>query len=584
MQAPRSSALSALFVLGALGCEQTNQLSVVPCSVVPEQAVDVHRYGEVDVLLVVDNSESMREEQALLVTSLPGFIERLTSATVDPRNGVPEELSLHLGVITGDMGAANQVGVPTCAPGLGDDAILRNTSATSASCMATYPSSTFAFMRGGDAELAQDLACVASVGTNGCAYQQPLEAMLKALSPGEAQTWTINAFASPRFVDGVTGVADRLAGHGDSLNASFLRPLSQLTVVIVSDGDDCSVRDYALFGDDARFAGTPPLLRCAEFGANEDILQPTLRYVDGLRRLRDYTNIAILAGFPDEPVVEPAGLLQRPEMQHRVDASGTAMLPSCTSSHGDATPPRRLAEIGLSGGLLSSICAESYAPFFESVAVRILANQIRCFRRLGPESEPNAEGCEVLELLPAATLPDAQAHCADLPGRTLVGRTMRTGELREVCRVPFLPHALGEVPSGEGWYYAQTYCIESHERITFAASSPPAIGSEVSVRCPLSATQLHVCTTATEPCEAGDICEPGPDDGCASGGYVCDPLTRRCALPCTSNADCARLGYPSFTCDTRTLAEVQFFDPQPSEYALRTVRNVCENPECRINP
>lgn len=583
MHGPRSSALVALALL--VGCEQTNLLPVIPCSVAPEQVVDVHRHEEVDVLLVVDNSESMREEQALLVASLPGFIERLTSATFEPGNGVPDELSLHLGIITGDMGAANQVGVPTCAPGLGDDGILRNTSTSGAPCMATYPAETFAFMRGGDAaRFAEDVACVASVGTSGCTYQQPLEAMLKALSPGEAQTWTNNAFASPRFVDGATGIADRLPGHGDSLNASFLRPRSQLMVVIVSDGDDCSVRDYALFGNDARFAGTPPALRCAEFGANEDIVQPTLRYVNGLRRLREYTSIAILAGFPDEPVVEPAGLLQRPEMEYRVDASGTALVPSCTSSHGDATPPRRLAEVGSSSWLLSSICAESYAPFFESVAARIRANQIRCVRRLSAEPQPNAEGCEVLEMLPSATLPNAQAHCADLPGRTLVGRTMRTGELREVCRVPFLPHALGEVPSGAGWYYARTYCTESHERVTFAASSPPAIGAEVSIRCPVDATQLHVCTATSESCEAGDLCEPGPDDGCASAGYVCDPLTRRCALSCTSNADCARIGYSTFTCDTRTLAEVQFFDPAPSEYARRTARNVCENPECRIDP
>jgi len=60
-------------------------------------------------------------------------------------------------------------------------------------------------------------------------------------------------------------------------------------------------------------------------------------------------------------------------------------------------------------------------------------------------------------------------------------------------------------------------------------------------------------------------------------------VTRRCALPCTSNADCARAGYATFTCDTRTLADIYFFNAEPNEYELNTARNVCENPECALD-
>jgi len=128
------------------------------------------------------------------------------------------------------------------------------------------------------------------------------------------------------------------------------------------------VRDYALFGDDTRFASTPAVLRCAEFGADEDVVQPLERHHSGLAALRAFLsdlNIAILAGFPIGSELDVTEMLTRPGMQVRLDGHG--------ASHGPATPPRRIAELGLAYGQLSSICAESYAPFFGWVDAEVAA-------------------------------------------------------------------------------------------------------------------------------------------------------------------------------------------------------------------
>ena len=84
--------------------------------------------SEVDLLLVIDNTEGMEGPQNQLVAELPTLVHLLTSSDRDG-DGVrelPRANSLHLGVITSDMGSGQQLGVPTCAPGLGDDGFLRH--------------------------------------------------------------------------------------------------------------------------------------------------------------------------------------------------------------------------------------------------------------------------------------------------------------------------------------------------------------------------------------------------------------------------------------------------------------------------
>jgi hypothetical protein len=89
-------------------------------------------------------------------------------------------------------------------------------------------------------DLASQFACMVQLGTQGCAFEQHLEAMRRALSVDNAA------------------------------NAGFVRDTAALAVVIVADEDDCSAADRAVF-DPAQDDLEAPLgqlssFRCFEFG------------------------------------------------------------------------------------------------------------------------------------------------------------------------------------------------------------------------------------------------------------------------------------------------------------------------------
>ncbi|MGE3635712.1 MAG: hypothetical protein AB7P00_37755, partial [Sandaracinaceae bacterium] len=78
---------------------------------------------ELDLLLMIDSSSALNEEQANFARSLPSLISGL-SADADG-DGQPALSSLHVAVITADRGTGG-VTVPTSAnPQLGDDGLVR---------------------------------------------------------------------------------------------------------------------------------------------------------------------------------------------------------------------------------------------------------------------------------------------------------------------------------------------------------------------------------------------------------------------------------------------------------------------------
>lgn len=332
---------------------------------------------DVDLLFVIDDSNSMGEEHEMLVSELPRLVSVLASGDVDgdgTRDVLPVR-SLHVGFVTTDLGAGPHTGVPTCARGLGDDARLRARSGIAISpCSASYPSGIFAFDPSSDSasEFSATLGCIMSMGTSGCGFEQPLEAGLKALTPFGTPSWAREDLWVPRFMS-VDGIPDSEDGQGDRANAGFLRPDSILAVHVISDEEDCSVRDYGLFvDDDPRFGAVPRNVRCHLFGDPAmGIVHPVDRYVNGLARLRrDPRDLVFAATVGIPPATEAnaaagdfAGVLSHPDMSPRVNADGTGMLESCDSRHGFAFPPIRsvqvaagLASMGAHVGL-GSICS-----------------------------------------------------------------------------------------------------------------------------------------------------------------------------------------------------------------------------------
>ncbi len=130
-----------------------------------------------DILLVVDNSCSMAEEQAALAHSFGLLLDTLTGNNVD----------FHIGVTTTDLDAPSPAGQGRLAPG------PRILTPTTPGLAATF-------------------AAHVQQGTNGSSVEQGLEAMRLALSPPVSTT----------------------------TNAGFLRDHSGLTVIVLSDEPDRS--------------------------------------------------------------------------------------------------------------------------------------------------------------------------------------------------------------------------------------------------------------------------------------------------------------------------------------------------------
>jgi hypothetical protein len=311
----------------------------------------------VDLLFMVDNSNSMREEQILLAEQFPRFVRTLTTGDVDDdgTQDFPSPASLHVGVISSDMGTGNYSVGGVCEAGAGDDGRLRREQGTDpglSGCGDAYPlpsDAPFLTFRPGEteqnvSEFARDFECIARLGTGGCGFEHQLEASLKAVTPSDS---------SIEFGNDTTG-------HADGANAGFLREGSLFALVMVTDEDDCSAADPELFNPNSSNPSYPGDLglRCFEYpGA----LHPVSRYVDGLLATRDDPRqlvFSVIAGVPEDLLVgDPSptdyrDMLEAERMQKRIapdnpsrlETSCTGTIPGKDETSGVAYPPRRIVQ------------------------------------------------------------------------------------------------------------------------------------------------------------------------------------------------------------------------------------------------
>jgi hypothetical protein len=319
---------------------------------------------DIDILLVLDNSESMAEEHEVFANQLNSFVQILGTGDLNGDDIADFEpvRSIHFGVISTDMGTG-AVPVATCGGDLffGDDGIL-NRAGRGEGCRPVYPTPLRFMNWGGLAPetFAEDVSCVAHLGTEGCSVKQPLEAMLKALTPSTSDIgfWNVHPHD------------DLTPGHGDGANAGFLREGSLLVIIAATTEDDCSMEETTLFRSDGSsdFRGSLDL-RCFRY---PDTLQPVSRYVDGLLRLRpgapDRLIYAPVAGIPTDLVngtetLDFDAVLSDPRMIQRVDPEdSTRLAPSCVTALGASLPPRRMVSLAQqlaargAGVALGSIC------------------------------------------------------------------------------------------------------------------------------------------------------------------------------------------------------------------------------------
>jgi uncharacterized protein YfcZ (UPF0381/DUF406 family) len=245
----------------------------------------------VDILFVIDNSDSMVAEQANLIDNFPRFIERIEGIE-------PPIRSFHVGVISTDLGAGPFTIGENCSPP-GDDARLQH-EARGAGCSGESPP----FLEGPATTLAGDFACIAQLGDDGCGFEQQLEAALKALR------------------------AERDEGTG------FLRDNAPLAIIFISDEDDCSAQKETFY-DPADEELGDMITRCVRL---LDRLHPVSRYVDGFKGVktsREAVVVAAITGPPGDVELAPLD----------PDLPG-AVKPACSSTElGAAAPGNRFAEL-----------------------------------------------------------------------------------------------------------------------------------------------------------------------------------------------------------------------------------------------
>ncbi len=293
-------------------------------------------FVETDILFVIDSSATMSSLQDVLADQLEVMVREL----VQPSDSMAPALDdVHIGVITSDLGSGGLI-VDGCS-GDGDDGVLRGSwlsHAFDAPDDGTDPDNP---------PIWEDLTRVGMVGTDGCLFEQPMEATYRALvehsQPGGP-------------------------------NEGFLRGDSILAIIFITDEDDCSARDDSFF-DPARDDLEPLNLRCA---LNESELHPISRYHDDLIDLlgghEDRFVVAVIASVPVDGSWNPGDPIERLRDLRQLDPENNEVLvPTCNTAMGSATPPVRLAELAYSfgnGGILESICYPDWTSVLRAITRR----------------------------------------------------------------------------------------------------------------------------------------------------------------------------------------------------------------------
>jgi hypothetical protein len=496
----------------ASGCLDRELKELNPCLVSGvARKVAVTNVDFVDILFVVDNSGSMRQEQAALRDQFPKLINTLTMGEKSDGTRFPPVRDMHLGVVSTDMGLA---GVPNNYPSCntqrhvngGDDGVLLHPGNTGPGCQMEYPP-FLSYEQGAidPEQLATDFGCIANLGTTGCGFEQQLESGLKALWPKHYTDAKGNTFEPDDNPILFLSTSDEgRFGHGDQPlnqggNQGFLRNdaaigASLVAIILVSDEEDCSSQDTSHF----TYSNSPnnPLskqginLRCYY---NKQNLYDIERYVTGYKSLRpsneDLVIFGAIVGVPpklvdadarkDVDFLSPESssrdeyydrILADDKMQERpVNTDNPTIAnvePSCsrediTGEPATAYPPIRIVQVAKAFGrnaIVQSICQDDFGPAMDAI-IDVITVQLGavCLPRSLVRQSDGKVGCNVIWELPkAGTAPDSTPTECDRSFLKEVtdGREPTNGRGGRNCIVDQLAvKRVGDRPEGDGWFY-----------------------------------------------------------------------------------------------------------------------------------
>jgi hypothetical protein len=265
-----------------------------------------NKVNKIDLLFMIDNSSSMADKQEILGNAVPELVDRLIEPKcIDPvtlrtvgnaENGVCKvgELDfepikdIHIGIVSSSIGNHGADGVcddtidislNRSDPHNNDQAhlISRGSGGTN---VPTYNNKGFLFYNpsvpGGLANATQVATpftdMVKGVGQHGCGYEASLESLYRFLVDPEP-------YLTIKIDRSIGGFGQALLNGTDTAllqqRADFLRPDSLVSIMIVTDENDCSVVD----GGQGFYALLPPVP-----GTGRSVLKP------GTSRCKDNPN------------------------------------------------------------------------------------------------------------------------------------------------------------------------------------------------------------------------------------------------------------------------------------------------------
>ncbi len=337
---------------------------------------DVSENRDVDILFVVDNSKSMEREQNSLREKFGNLIDVLQQHP----DGLP---SIHIGVISTDLGTG--VGGACSEQGDGGAFLGSQCAGLNGSFIESLVNEDGTRTENFSLDMAETFSCMADLGIRGCGFEQPLESMRRALSLPQAD--------------------------------DFIREHAYLAVIIVTDEDDCSAHDNAIFAptpqDLSTALGPPKSFRCFEFGVECDspdaratglradctpmVNSPYLHeiddYIDFLyskKRFPEQILTATIAGKPG-----PINVVSTFDSDNGYDY--LALDFSCTAQDAEAVPPIRLNAF-LDGfgdnSQRTSICQSDLTPALEKIAKKIINKSIGCFTQALRDTDAAIDGVQ----------------------------------------------------------------------------------------------------------------------------------------------------------------------------------------------
>jgi hypothetical protein len=374
---------------------------------------------DVDLLFVIDNSNSMERNQANLARNFPKLIDGLRTSKLG--GAIP---NVHIGVVSSDLGAGNY-SLPSCEVVNGDGGRLQNRPRRPG-CVpprdpwisyvdgqTNVPSAT----KDPVEQVKEAFQCIAELGVGGCGFEHQLEAARRALDP--------------------------------ATNPGFVRRDALLAIVIITDEDDCSAARPELF-DPAQQGLNDPLgpltsFRCTELGVEcdqkgrqpgprtncrpaYDWLRKVQTYVDDFKALKPGRTMLFVIAGPTEPFAIGQ------------EGPNPILKASCQSADGGAAPAVRLKAVadglGKDGHFNPagvSICSSDFGPAMQAIGDKIVSKIASCLSA-PPLTTTSTVACAAGDQLsPVATCEKTCLDEADCVVEEVADTSTGSGEVVAKC-------------------------------------------------------------------------------------------------------------------------------------------------------